>query len=275
MIYIFLIYLLAVVLDFVCSTYLNFSAFDFSLFVVIPIGAILFSLALGYFYYLCIKYKNIFITTKHIIFTVILGFLFSFIVYFMQYEVTYVDDNNYINYTFSGSHISNYELNGEQINYAKYIDFQLNEHDVFVNSHRSVDFEYHQTKIMTIILFILRIMTLSIITPVILLFLTKNANKCNNCKKYYIKKIIIKYNKEDIDNVMTHISDCVNNNKKFLYVSENINENDFYTLSIEFCPICYKGIIYNIRTIKNSNDKFETDKSSSSCFIVENAFPFT
>lgn len=114
--------LLSILLPVLITFFAGFQPMHFSIFFIIPIGAIFIGYICGYGYFKGLSKSNTFVSRRHFIIGVILSIICILGIKYATYTVTCIDpQTSEIIYTLDGDHISNYEIEGYgQLNFLTY-----------------------------------------------------------------------------------------------------------------------------------------------------------
>jgi len=107
--------------------YIGFEGTSFSLFFIIPVGAIITGALAGWGYPLAVKGYNRQLTKFDRYFVLLLAVGSFALLHYMYYKMTYVSSDMTFNYQFSGSHISEFTLKGfnEPLTFFNFMQFKI------------------------------------------------------------------------------------------------------------------------------------------------------
>ena len=193
--------------------------------------------------------------------TALFGFLLLFLLTYYGYFSMYVDSKydgdiiryygNYdINHLFVGDHISEFEVDGEQVTFGKYMQIQFFDATISITDNGSNP--NNGIRGLGTIAYILNYVETLVIA--IMSFVDiKNMHYCDNCKKYYKKKVLEDYSSvNDCDEIYRRINEYAEDPSKLpahLKKSGPIVMN----ATLNYCPKCMQGKLVINSTQKSGN----------------------
>lgn len=133
--------ILVIVGQYLLSAYVNLSVLGLTFFVVIPAGAILIGMFLGWMLSVGVKKSRKKFNKYFYLIAAIIGFVTFFGISYTEYATMYMADDNTINQKFEGTPISKlvYDDNGKDVplTYINYVKYTLD------NSESTISFKDH------------------------------------------------------------------------------------------------------------------------------------
>ncbi|MBP2024156.1 ribosomal protein L44E [Clostridium punense] len=242
--------LLTILADYLIMAFIGISVHSFTLWFILPIGGAILGAFCGKGIFLYLKHANIKATAKHTITSAILAFIGFWAINYFAYFSTYVDDES-INNTFKGEHISNYMYNDtEPFTFKNYLEFQFetSESVVSVGGHSSgssISFGkgYNKTSFyITMLGFIIGGLTVG--STVV-----GDKSYCDKCKKYMKEKKLYDFTYSSFDNEVMALEKALQKTKEefddFIKQERPFEEygEPYITAVLTYCPVCKDGFI--------------------------------
>lgn len=258
---------------------------SFTVFYILPIGTIIFGLAISIGYFFVLIKGNIKVTfIKSLIITLIAIVAYFGVEYYI-YTNTYYDDYGYRNYDKDGYHISEY-INpdtDEQFTFWSYY-----KHGV---DHMSISFSSRSTKIATAegkavlnwIFEIICIIGLPIGVFAATGCIVVDRKYCDECKKYFTRKkmfaLFKNYNfDEDMATLQEIISSGDINNverlRTFIETHPTLDKynSDYVLGTVHYCEGCYKINLVLTPYIMNNKKDFNADNKNEKTYTLDKSF---
>ncbi len=244
----------------------NISGYElhsFNLWFIIPVGALLVGAAstAGMFYG-HLRYNRP-VTGKHYLLGLVLGVVALYGVYYVSYLTTYITPDNEINYSFNGEHISNYEIDGEQITFGKYLEItrQSSEHQFFFRGVPRGE-GYETGEGVNTFYFWLQIIGAALGGIGGGLAMLGDKKYCQNCKKYKKEKELFKFDVDEYETVLGKLAEAISDVEKLKKLIKETKLKDekvnaYAAVELEYCPTCFDSFLL-VKVMKlNSDSAFE------------------
>ncbi|MEC1525440.1 hypothetical protein P9D43_25920 [Neobacillus niacini] len=259
---------------------LDFQLYSMSVLVFIPAGAVAFGFLSSIGLFLGIRKTSI-VTAKHYFIGALFGLLGFFFIYYGEYQMAYVSDNNQLNYDFNGEHISNYALDDSNVpvNFFSYLSFTLEGSILSLRgSSTTLDLDGDATKFR----FLLQIIGFIIGSICTAPILTSEKNKCTACKKSYLKEFELFHTDSDrYIETIDKIEDLIlaNDTKGFidyiiqerLVMEEIFTENVKVSMVLSECPNCKDTKFFCKVFVKDREGQYQEAKERRLTYQVEKA----
>ncbi|MBP7176681.1 MAG: hypothetical protein KBA53_10795 [Thermoclostridium sp.] len=229
----------------------SFTSFDlssFSLFFVVPVGAIVTG-GLGTLgYYLGVLKTNIKIT-KAIKWTGIVIALVCFIlVQYGFYYTAYLDENMDLNFKMQGEHISLYAIgeSDEPINFFTFTQEMVNSRVISFSRRGRQLFEVEGNKVVNWIFYLVDFLGVLLGAFFARFLVIGNKKYCDNCKRYMKQKDLLKFSVQDTERVIRfkNITQMQPQEISALVHSDGIPvEGEHYDIHLDWCKECNAGFI--------------------------------
>lgn len=247
-----------------------FELTSFSLFFVVPVGAIVSGGAICSGYPFGIKKFNIKPSKRQVAIVLLLTALMFFVVQYGYYMVTYVDEDYNYNYRFQGDHVSEYYFidTDEQINFFNFLVDSINTQIITFYS-RSNTQEIEGNKAVNWIFFAIDFIGFIFGGFFVYGYVIGSEIYCDKCSKYMKKKGLMRFT-ENIQERLSVVKECIENkdiSKLKEIVKSNTTEQkpeDFYVDSVlYYCEDCNDGFLFFEFYVKTKKDKYEHDDKRS------------
>lgn len=243
-----------------------FELTSFSLFFIVPVGAMFSSAAICSGYPFGIKKNNIKPSKGQVITVLILAALMFFVLQYGYYMVTYLDEDYHINYRFQGDHISEFVFidSGKEINFLRFLVHSINTQTITF-SYRSLSESVEANKVVNWVFFVLDFIGFLAGGYIIYYYLVSSAIYCDNCNKYMKKKKMIRLTgniqeklnilKESIENKdISRIKELIQSN-----VTEKKPEEMYVDTILNYCEDCNDGYLIFEFFVETRKGKFVQD----------------
>lgn len=255
------------------SAILYFTEFEllhFSMFFIIPVGAIVIGYICGYGYYKGLFLSNKYISKIQIVIGVILSVICMFGIEYVCYQFIRIDPvTNEMIYGFTGDHISNYYLDDfGQLTFFNYIRFKI--------ENTPISFSYKARSIGTvsnpIICWIFNIIDyLGVTLGVIFAALYQKRHEyCHTCKLYKKKKQLFEIPLSEGAEYIQKLEEAKLSNDSSEKISSLLNsyhgdnglkKQEHYDCEMIYCSSCRTAKLCFTRYMLNSKKQIEKDNS--------------
>lgn len=133
--------LLSILLPVLITFFTGFEVMRFSIFFIVPIGALIIGYICGYGYFKGLSKSNTFVSRRHFIIGLILSLICILGIKYATYMVTCVDPyTSEIVYTLDGAHVSNYVMEGYgELDFLTYNQYMIETTPIsFINKGHSL-----------------------------------------------------------------------------------------------------------------------------------------
>ncbi|WP_129599727.1 hypothetical protein [Anaerophilus nitritogenes] len=244
----------------------GFEALHFSIFFIIPIGALLIGYICGYGYYKGLFKSNVFITGRHYFIGFILSLICIFGIEYTSYMFTCINPQTMeIVYTLDGDHVSNYYSEDYgQLDFFTYKKYMI--------ENTPISFSYKARSIGDIsnptVGWVFAIIdTLGIIIGCLLAGKSqKNHPYCHTCKLYKKEKEILNFSKGDglafFEELESYSSQDTNDLSINTLLSpftldESLEKEEHFLCTLIYCNSCKKASLKFELYEFNSKNKLE------------------
>lgn len=240
----------------------GFELHSFSLFFIIPVGGLLVGAGASVgFFYGRIKYHKPIRGNQYLV-GALLGLTAFFGVYYVSYLTTYVAPGNEINYSFKGDHISNFEIDGEQITFSKYLELNNQAESQFYFRGRPIGEGVEMGETANSIFFYLQLLASILAGAGVGIIMVGDRKYCDNCKRYTEQKELFKFNVDQYEQVILELTKSIDSSSALKKDIEKLALKEekviaFAQVELQYCPNCYESCLI-IKIMKlNSKSEFE------------------
>ena len=229
------------------DTRLDYALHSFTLAYIIPVGAILAGLLSSTGIYAALRKEDKKPGQEHFFLAGLLGLLTLFSVYFTVYSISYLDDNNKINFDGRGRPISGLILeNGKNYDFFTYIydEVTYREYDISDHSEKA---EVIKNVYFNWVCFCLEIIG-SAGGALILMAALKNMKYCEKCMKYNKSFKLLYFPEKKYDEKMVLLNAALASQDSFLgFLNDKKRNASFfsthYEVFLNFCGTCGNGAV--------------------------------
>jgi hypothetical protein len=237
-----------VVLVVAINSFTSFDVSTFSLFFIVPVGAMAIGAlaSLGYYIGILKSNKKISRSIRYI------GYVFALVCFiaiqYGFYHTAYVGEDNVLNYKMKGEHISNYYMHDsdEPMNFISFTTESVNARVIsFSNSGRnSIDVE--GVKVVNWIFFAIDFLGMLAGSLFTRLLMFGDKKYCDNCKKYMKNKKLSIFSTSDTEKLNRLQSIAYANSEEIMALIQNdvtATNGDHYEFHLQWCPVCKHGYL--------------------------------
>ncbi|WP_053955728.1 hypothetical protein [Inediibacterium massiliense] len=243
----------------------GFEALHFSIFFVIPIGALFTGYICGYGYYKGLFKSNVFITGKHFLIGFVLSLICILGIEYTSYMITCINPENMeIVYTLDGDHVSNYYSDD-------YGQFDFFTYKKYMIENTPISFSYKARSIGDISNPIVgwvfaMIDALGVIVGCLFAgFFQKDHPYCHTCKLYKKEKEIFNFSKGDglvfFEDLESHLSQnlSINTLLNSFTLDEHLEKEEHFLCTLIYCDLCKTASLKFELHELNSKNKLEVN----------------
>lgn len=253
--------------------YTNFNAIHFSLFFIVPVGAIIVGFIGGFGFFFGLRKKDIYISKKYVFLGILLSLITVFGIKYGEYKLTCYTGNDIV-FSTSGDHISNYIApDGKPFNFISYTKLVV-ENTPISFSYKTRSLGSVTNPIICWIFFAIDVLGV-IIGGALMASVTHDVPYCHTCSKYMDVKdsfgVLVSKDDEFMKDLKTNLDksssrELIEYINKFK-VSLPIKKEPYFKGIINHCSECRKATLvieqYSLNRKnsleKNSDFKFSSD----------------
>lgn len=263
--------ILSIIVPILIEYITNFQVIHFSLFFIIPVGA----LAVGYLcsigYYFGLKKSNIKITKSRKRVALLLAIICIVGIYYCSYAMAHVDETGNLVMAFEGDHVSNYAVDG-------YGRLTFGTYTKYIIESTPISFSYRRTSLGNVSnpIFCWIFAGIDVLGVIIGSFLAASYIKdnnpyCDNCNKYKKKKAIFKIPKQNGDEFFAELANYVADINSITTLKSIVDKytdtelKEYYECELIHCSDCYETELkFSLYEIKKKRKAEKNDKYSYS-----------
>lgn len=240
--------IVAIVLAVGVNSLFSFDLTSFTLFFIVPVGAIFIGAIACWGYYFGLLKSNLKITKVNKLIGVLLALLTFLGTQFGVYMTTYVDDDGIINNKMEGVHISECfieESTGEPINFISFTKIMVESQTIsFSNRGRNL-FEVEGNPIVNWIFFGINVIGMIIGSLVVRTLVMGSKKYCDDCKKYMKQKNINKYSANDQETIqkLKAINTLSAEEIRAIVGLAKYDSGAHFDVNIDWCEECNAGFL--------------------------------
>jgi hypothetical protein len=228
----------------------GFQIMSFSLFFIIPVGALAIGYLCGYGYFKGLVKSNTYILRKHFLIGIILSFVCIIGIKYATYSLTCLDPETYdIVYSLDGDHVSNYEVDGYgQMNFLNYTIFMIETTPISF-SYKAQSIGEVSNPIASWIFALIDFLGVSL-GAMVAGSNQKDNPYCHRCQLYKKKKDIIKVPKaegtrffEELENSVAK-ADMGESTKALISnfnIDQSLEKEEHFLGKLIYCESCHKA----------------------------------
>ena len=264
--------MLASFLLFYLNLMMGINMLTWALWFILPMGGMLFGMIIGFLAKGGILKDNKPFNTVHIVGLIIAGVVLVGLMTYADYATCYITGSGKTSRTFSGSHISNYEVDGQPVDFSKYFDMS------YVNAEMTLSIKGNRSHPISLgssgyVGFVYFMQYVGIIGfSLLFASLVRRMPTCKKCGKYYIKKEIDRFVTQQSANDIA-VSFFTKLNQSDNYQKEEGNAcGMFYTLVAYYCPDCQDGfmcVVHHVKQGKSSREVIEASYKLNAEHLVK------
>lgn len=207
MLLIILLGLIGLVIDVVLVVAIHsFTSFDlssFSLFFIVPVGAILIGALASLGYYFGVLKANIKVSKTIQIIGLIITFVGFVAIQYGFYHTAYIDYNDNLNFKMEGEHISNYVIGEteEPVNFISFTKLSVNTRVISFTNRGSKGFEVEGNKVVNWIFYIIDFVGMLAGSFFTRVFVIGDKKYCDNCRRYLKAKKISMFSTSNLERI--------------------------------------------------------------------------
>ncbi len=253
--------------------FFGFEATNFSLFFIVPIGAIISGTIMGGGFARGLFKKNIKSTKRTKIINIVIGIIFFVSIHFAYYQVTYIDDNREINYHFNGEHISHFRLPDadENLNFISFTVDKINSQSITFTRRVVQEIgTVEGNKVVNWLFFAIDFLGFLLGVHIAYKIKLDDLIYCDTCKMYLKNKDILKFTK-DIDENITMLKTFIDQEDEYR-LDELIKENPMTSKpegkayvegTLHKCDGCGKAYVTLVEYTRNDKGKYEKESDKN------------
>lgn len=232
---------------------------SFSLFFIIPIGGLFVGAGSSVGLFSGLLFTNKPVNRNHYLLGAALGFIAFWGIYYVSYITTYIDTKGEVNYSFQGEAISNYEIEGEEISFSKFLNISKNTESQFFFHGRPIGDGIDTGGGFGNFMFYLHLIAAMLAGAFVGLSIVGDKNYCGRCKKYMKEKTLFKFELDRYE----EIADRLLENKdqleglRSIIKSTELKDKEvksFVQTDLEYCPSCHDSrMLIKIFNLSGSN----------------------
>jgi hypothetical protein len=251
-------------------TFTDFQIMGFSLFFVIPVGAIAIGYIAGFGYYKGLVKSNIYVSKKHIVVGLFIALICIFGLKYAEYSITYLDPiTGGITYALTGvDHISNYEIDGYgKLNFINYTRLIIESTPISFSYRARSMGEISNPTVSWVFAFI---DFLGVIAGCLYVGISKRTLPyCHSCQLYNKELKLIKIPTEDGENFFEELNACFASEEVGTSIISLLDKHQLNTLPKN--AEHYQGILVYCENCKAATLRFELYKLNSKKQLVINS----
>lgn len=226
----------------------SFNLNSFSLFFIVPVGAIATgSLAcLGYYY--GILKSNIKVTKAIRYIAIIIACVCFVAIQYGYYYTAYIDENYILNYKMQGEHVSNFFLadSDEPLNFVSFTVYMVNS-SVISFSRRATQLAVLEgNKILNWVFYAIDFLGMLAGAFFARQLVLGEKKYCDNCKRYMKHKNLLKFPAHDNERLTRFRSISNADSQEIVALIEddgNTFDEDYFEVKLHYCDVCNSGIL--------------------------------
>lgn len=228
----------------------SWTSFDlsaFSLFFVVPIGAIVIGGLACLGYYIGILKSNMKVTKAIQILSIVITILCFVLIQYGFYYTAYLDENMDLNYKMQGEHVSNYVIGDSEdpVNFFSFTKLIVNSRVIsFSNKGRQL-LEVSGNKVVNWIFYavgFLGMLAGAFLAQAVII----DKKYCDKCKKYMKQKELLKFPAHDTEKV-NRFKSIVNiypqEMEALMHSGNTTVQEDHYEVIMDWCDVCNDGYL--------------------------------
>ncbi|GKX67869.1 hypothetical protein [Inconstantimicrobium mannanitabidum] len=244
--------ILVIVEEYLLSAYANFSVLGFTFFGVLPVGAIIIGMFLGWMLSVGIKKSRKRFKKSYCLVAALIGLITFFGISYMEYETTYISNNtNELNRKFEGMPLRDlvYQENGkiEHYTYFTYVKDSLDNAQSTITLKGGHKFDVDTRGTINYIEFFAELILIMIAAAICVKTSLSNNKFCETCNVYYKTKKLFFFLASNYDEEMDALDDALKNPQRLKeLVAKKRKKNGretFFNVELTYCPECKKGQI--------------------------------
>lgn len=240
--------LLAAVLVVAINSLTSFDLSSFSLFFIVPVGAMVTGSLACLGYYLGVLKTNVQITKTIKWVGIVMALICFIVVQYGFYSTAYLDENMDLNFKMQGDHVSLYVIGDseEPINFFTFTQEMVNSRVIsFSNRGRQV-FEVEGNKVVNWIFYLVDFLGVLLGAYFARTLVIGNKKYCDNCRRYMKQKDLMKFSVQDAERVIRFktITNLQPQEITSLVHNDGIPaEGEHYDVHLDWCETCSAGYI--------------------------------
>ncbi len=241
----------------------DFQLHSFTLWFVIPVGGVLVGMGASSGLFLGHLWANKPLAKKQYLVGALLGLLAFVGIYYVDYLTTYVSPEKEINYSFKGDPISDFEIDGQQITFGKYLDLQnSSSKQQFYFRGRPVGESFETGAATNYFFFYFQLIVSALAGAVMGLVIIGNKRYCQNCKKYTKEKNLFRFDVDQYEKIVKELAGSIDDLPKLRGIIKNTKLKDdkvnaFAQVDLDYCPNCHDSQLHIKVMKRDSNGSFE------------------
>lgn len=254
--------ILVIAEEYLLSAYANFSVLGLTFWVVVPAGAIIIGIFLGWMLSVGLKKSRKRFKKSYYLIAVLIGFITFFGISYMEYATTYVSNHNEFNQKFEGTPLRDivYEENGkvEHYTYFTYVKDSLDNAESTITFKGAHKFDLDTRGSINYIMFFVQLVVIMIAAAISVKACISKNKFCETCNVYYKTKKLFFFLASNYDEEMDGLDDALKNPQRLKeFVAKKRKKNGretFFNVELTYCPECKKSeILIKEYVVKGNN----------------------